>query len=426
MTTHDENVLMTRTGPGTPGGNLMRRYWQPVALSEELGKDAPLGVRILSENLVLFRDAEGKPGLLGQLCPHRCADLTYGRVEDNGLRCLYHGWLFNRAGRCLDQPAEPEGSTYKDEIQHTAYACVEMGGLILTYMGPGEAPLAPNFHFLRSPEKNAFQTKVHHRCNYLQGNEGNLDPQHLSILHALKVGRDGRKDKQAQMYQITAAQPRPRIEVERTRFGIRMHATRDAGEGKTYLRTTNFVLPNLGFFSGEGGGYGAGYSVHWHVPIDDETHWRYDIYYEPRHGVDRARIKEKMGAEMGLDYRPLRSKENRYMQDREEMQSGTFAGMGNWFPSHDLFAVETAGAIHDRSKEHLASSDIAIVAGRRALLNAINDVSEGKDPPLVMRDPAENVFNDLVILAEVMDNGVDPKTFCADLIKTGDFHAIAP
>jgi phenylpropionate dioxygenase-like ring-hydroxylating dioxygenase large terminal subunit len=414
---------MVRTGPGSPCGDLMRRYWQPVALSEELQADVPLEVRILSEDLVLFRDAEGKPGLVGKLCPHRCADLSYGRVENNGLRCLYHGWLFSKEGRCLEQPAEPPESKYKDEIRHTAYPCVEAGGMILTYMGPGEAPLVPNMHFLTAGPKNVWTTKVWHECNYLQGNEGNLDPQHLSILHAQAFGRDGRKGQQIEMYKVMAAQRRPKIEVERTRFGIRMHSTRDAGEGKTYLRTTNFVLPNLGFFSGEGGGYGAGYSVHWHVPCDDATHWRYDIYYEPQ-GVNLARIKEKQGAEMN-GYYPARTKANRYMQDRDEIRRGdTFAGMGSWFPSHDLFAVETCGAIHDRSKEHLATSDVAIVAGRRALLNAIRDVREGREPPMVLRDPTQNVFNDLVVLAEMVEKGVDPKDFCADLIKTKDFHAI--
>ena len=422
MTTREENILMTRTGPGEPGGELMRRYWHPVALSEEL-TDRPLPVRVLSENLVLFRDAEGKPGLLEILCPHRRADLSYGRVENNGLRCLYHGWLFDKSGRCLEQPAEPDDSAYKDEVRQKAYPCVEVGGMVLAYMGPGEAPQVPNFHFLRAPEKNFYATKVYHHCNWLQGNEGNLDPQHLSILHKLGGGGDGRGGRQAEMYKITAAQKRPKIEVEKTRFGIRMHTTRDAGEGKTYLRTTSYVLPNIGFFAGEGGGYGAGYSVHWHVPIDDEHHWRYDIYYEPA-GVDRARIMEKMGSEMGPNYTPVRSLANRFMQDREEMKTGSFAGMGTWFPSHDLFAVETPGAIHDRSKEHLATSDIAVVAGRRALLNAIEDVRAGREPPLVLRDAAQNRFNDLVILAELLEKGVDPKAFCADLIRSRDFHAI--
>src|SRR5436190_24210701 len=146
MQVQELNALLTQTGPGTPCGELMRRYWQPVALAEELPPSgAPVPVRLLSEDLVLFRDEAGRTGLLGLHCPHRGADLSYGRLEDGGLRCLYHGWLFNRLGRCLEQPGEPAGSTFHTRIQHTAYPCLEAGGMILTYTGPGEPPPLPNY-----------------------------------------------------------------------------------------------------------------------------------------------------------------------------------------------------------------------------------------------------------------------------------------
>src|SRR5438046_3206806 len=152
MTTREENELLTRTGPRTPGGELLRRYWQPVAISEELPPDgAPQPVRMLSEDLVLFRDEQGQPGLLGIHCSHRGADLSYGRLEDGGLRCIYHGWLYDRTGHCLEQPGEPQGSTFHERIRQTAYPCVELGGLILTYMGPGEPPDLPPFEFLYVP-----------------------------------------------------------------------------------------------------------------------------------------------------------------------------------------------------------------------------------------------------------------------------------
>ncbi len=425
MTTREENDLLTRTGPGTPGGDFMRRYWQPVALSEEL-TDAPLPVKILSEELVLFRDGEGRPGLVGRLCPHRCADLSYGRLEHDGIRCLYHGWLFDRAGACLDQPAEPDGSAYKNEVKLTAYPCHEAAGVILAYMGPQPAPLAPNYHFLGAPPKNVFSTKVHHSCNYLQANEGNLDPAHLSFLHGLNVGRDGRKGVYLKMQEVMGKQTRPQISVERTRLGVRIYSVRDAGDDKSYLRLTNFVFPNLGFFAGDGGKSGpTSYSVHWHVPIDDETHWRYDFYYDAVDGVDLDRLKVKVGTELGPGYKPTRTRENRYLQDREEMKSGqTFSGMGNYFPSHDLFAVETPGPIHDRTREHLGASDVAIVATRRQMLNAIRGVQEGRDPPGVIRSDNENVFNDLLILAQMIDKGVDPRQHCASIVQTRDYHAL--
>src|SRR6185369_11614220 len=144
MLTPEENDILVRTNGGTPGGEWMRRYWQPVALSEELAENgAPLPVRLLGEDLVLFRDDQGRLGLLGRRCAHRGADLSLGRIEDGGLRCLYHGWLYDLGGRCLEQPAEPEGSDFKNKINHRSYPCKELGGIVFTYMGPGEPPVFP-------------------------------------------------------------------------------------------------------------------------------------------------------------------------------------------------------------------------------------------------------------------------------------------
>src|SRR4051794_23143102 len=184
MASAEENAILTQTGPGTPAGNLMRRYWQPVAMREELPVGgAPVPVRLLGEDLVLFRDDEGRPGLLGIHCAHRGADLSYGRIEDGGLRCIYHGWLYDVEGRCLEQPGEPAGSTFHERVRQPAYATHEAGGLIFGYFGPGEPPLFPNYEFLRAPEDKRFVMKTVYNCNYLQGNEGNIDPTHLSFLH---------------------------------------------------------------------------------------------------------------------------------------------------------------------------------------------------------------------------------------------------
>jgi phthalate 4,5-dioxygenase len=181
----------------------------------------------------------------------------------------------------------------------------------------------------------------------------------------------------------------------------------------------------LGFFAGDGGRSGpTSYSVHWHVPIDDESHWRYDFYYDARQGVDVARLRAKVAAEIGADFMPLRSRANRYLQNREEMRRDTFSGMGTHFPSHDLYAVESPGAIHDRTREHLASSDTAIVAARRMILTAIADVVAGKEPPLVIRSANENVFNDLVVISALLDQDVDAKEHCAAIVRTQDFHAL--
>ena len=164
-----ENELITRTGPGTPGGDMMRCYWQPAALSRELKDDEPLPIRLLGEDLVMFRDEAGRPQLVGRACPHRAVDLSFGRVEDGGLRCIYHGWLIDGRGRCLQQPGEREGSTFKDKVRTTAYPCHEAGGLILAYLGNGEPPKLPGFHFLSAPNEQTFTMKVHQRVQLPSG-----------------------------------------------------------------------------------------------------------------------------------------------------------------------------------------------------------------------------------------------------------------
>src|SRR5579884_897767 len=243
MLTAEQNALITQTGPGTPGGKLFRCYWQPVALSEELPPDgAPIPVRVLGEDLVLFRGEDGLPGLLGLRCSHRGTDLSYGRVEDGGLRCLYHGWLYDARGRCLDQPGEPAGSTFCQRIRHTAYPCREMGGMILAYLGPGEPPLVPAYPFLHVPEGHVSVTKIFQECNYLQANEGNQDPVHLSFLHRINMD--------AVDYNLLQVDTQPRVEIEETSWGIRIYAIRDMGEGRHYVRLTNPVFPNLTAFRG--------------------------------------------------------------------------------------------------------------------------------------------------------------------------------
>ena len=181
-----DNDLITQTGPGTPMGDVFRRYWHPVALSEEIptpgGK--PVQLKVLSEDLVLFRDDSGQPGLLGLRCSHRLTSLAYGRVEDGGIRCPFHGWLYDVSGRCLQQPGEPEESSFKDKIRHTAYPCREMGGMIFAYMGPPEKqPPLPRFETLVREDGSRKTDYYPINSNYLQNLEGALDPIHSTFLH---------------------------------------------------------------------------------------------------------------------------------------------------------------------------------------------------------------------------------------------------
>ena len=424
----EENDLLTQTNRGTPGGELLRRYWQPVFLSAELVADKPEAIEIMGEKLVLFRDDSGKPGLLDILCPHRCADLSYGRIEDGGLRCLYHGWLFDRHGHCLDQPAEPPESTYKNEIRHIAYPCHEAGGAIFAYMGPGEPPLFPDFHFMHAPEAHVFQNKILNACNYLQGNEGNLDPSHLSFLHANTLPRGGKESSTVGLHKVVHTtvfeDTRPKLDIEKTRFGIRIFAERKRKDGQKLVRITNFVFPNFGFFSGEDQRYGeGGYSVHWHVPINDRQHWRFDFCYHPKAALDKDHMRMRIATEFDEKHVPRRQASNRYLQDRDQMKSKSYAGLGSYFASHDQFAIETAGAIHDRTRESLGASDVAIVAARRMLLDSLKALKDGKDLPFSLRTPDDNRFNDILVISAELGSDEDPRKFCRKVTAEGDFHA---
>jgi phenylpropionate dioxygenase-like ring-hydroxylating dioxygenase large terminal subunit len=418
MITQAENNALTQTGPGTPCGELLRRYWQPVALCEELPSGgAPLKVCILGEELVLFRDDQGRPGLIGLHCSHRGTDLSYGRIEDGGLRCLYHGWLYDVCGRVLEQPGEPGGGAKRHEIKHRAHPCEERGGMIFTYMGPGDPPLLPNYEFLTVPEPQRHVTKAFYDCNYLQGNEGNIDPVHLSFLHqhlsegrpALQriVGGSGETDNT-----LLGRDSAPTIEVELTDYGLRICTLREAEAGTRYLRITNFIMPNLSAFGGST--VGEGYAVHWHVPIDDKTHWKYIFMFNRKRPIAQE-LRTKNQADLSPDYRLARHAINRYRQDRASMATQNFTGMGFNFQAHDAFATESQGAIQDRTQENLVSSDKAIVAARKLLMNAIKDVQQNRRPQHVVVDPTVNRFPHLMVISEVIDASVDWKEYVRKL-----------
>jgi nitrite reductase/ring-hydroxylating ferredoxin subunit len=418
MISREENDFLTRTGRGTPCGDMMRRYWQPAALSEELPPGgAPLPVTLLGEELVMFRDDKGEPALIGLHCAHRGADLSYGRLEDGGLRCIYHGWLYDKCGNVLDQPGEPGGGANRHSIRHTAYPCREAAGVVFAYLGPGEPPLLPSYEFLTVPEEQRTVTKVLYECNYLQGNEGNIDPVHLSFLHQfLEEGRPMRQrmvsGSRATDYHLLGRDLAPVIEVEVTDFGLRIYAGRKTGPENCYLRITNFILPNLAAFGGST--IGEGYSVHWHVPIDDGSHWKFIFMFSREKALDQD-LKEKSRFEVMPDYALARSAANRYRQDRGSMNTQTYTGMGSNFQAHDAFATESQGAVQDRTAEHLVSSDKAIVAARKLLLSAIEDAREGRDPRHVLRDPESNRFPHLIVQSEMISASTDWKEYARRL-----------
>jgi phthalate 4,5-dioxygenase oxygenase subunit len=424
MITREESELLTRVGPTAPMGELLRRYWQPIVLCEELPPGAPpKPLKILGEDLVLFRDDQGRPGLLGLHCSHRGADLSYGRVEDGGLRCIYHGWLYNIHGSCLDQPGEPDGGKSREAVRHPSYPCKEYGDLIFGYMGRGEPPLLPAFENLVAPSSHRFIRKYYQECNFLQANEGNIDPIHLSYLHAqfeekYWSSRDrhlpikGTPVTSMAMYKHDRA---PRIETEIADFGVRIFSSRQTGDGKTYLRVSNFIVPNLCAVPGPMGP--DGFNMNWHVPIDDGHHWKYMITFRRSAPLDREEHRKSFEADLASDYRLARNSSNRFQQDREEMRTRTFSGMGPSFVGHDAFATESQGPIQDRTREHLVSSDQAIVASRKLLVKSIRDIQDGGEPPLVFRDPASNAAPGIVVLSEVIPDTVNVKEYVRELVE---------
>ncbi len=420
MLSREQNELLTRTGPGTPGGALLRRYWQPIALARELpmGGD-PVPVDLMGEELVLFRDPEGRIGLLDRHCCHRGTDLTFGRVENGGLRCLYHGWLYDITGKCLEQPGEPAGSNYKDKVRQTAYKVVERAGAFFAYLGPDPAPEFPNYDFLSAPIAHIHAQKIHVSCNYLQANEGNYDPAHVGFLH-----RNMKRDRAGLMFGELAASDAkddvsvnpyaaPRIEVEKTAFGLRLYQIRAAGAGRTYLRITAFGMPNFSVIAGPQGGDGQ--IGIWHVPIDDETHWRWGFILRRDATVaqvlasgakDAPAFREGPASEYEDEFHHARKRSNRYRQDRTKHDE-SFTGMGPVFGVHDAFATESQGAIQDRTREHLATTDTAIIAARRLMLAAVEDVAAGRDPLGVVRTPKANAFPDLLSFDALVEDGSD-------------------
>lgn len=408
MLTREENELVTRTGPGTPGGELMRRYWQPVAVQEQLPiGGSPLPVRLLGEDLVLFRDERNRPGLLAIHCSHRGADLSYGRIEDGGLRCIYHGWLYDVSGHCLEQPGEPAGSTFHERIRQRAYPCAETGGFILAYLGPGEPPLVPRFDFLEAPPERREVARVIRECNYLQGNEGNFDPHHVPLLHWTAAGALG---------PVAPLGPdrkwlKPLTETEVLEFGVRLYSVQETPFGPTQVGIHHFIMPNLSAFSFQGGG--DGYGVNWHVPIDDTVHWVYRVQFSRDTPVDHEAIRRSRLAPSD----PVRNRANRYRQVRDEMQSASFAGLGTSFPDQDACVTEGAGPIQDRTHEHLASTDQCLVAERIMLLRAIRELQRGKEPPLFTRDPLNHPEIRLVGGGIQVPAGVDWRAYVQERLR---------
>ncbi|MEA2642594.1 MAG: 5,5-dehydrodivanillate O-demethylase oxygenase subunit [Chloroflexota bacterium] len=374
MLTKEENERLTRVGPGTPMGGLLRRYWYPVAGVAELEDEPTKAVRLLGEDLVLYRDRSGEYGLLGQHCPHRKASLEYGVPEEHGLRCCYHGWLFDPAGNCLEQPAEPAESSFKDRIHHTAYPVQPLGGLLWAYLGPQPAPLLPRFDVFawedawRDIGVNVIP------CNWLQCVENSIDLTHVDWLHGHYYDYVlERKGKPRRTERVYGGAHHVKIGFDLFDFGIvkRRMVEGSTEESWTWAEGTNpLIFPNATRAGGSG-------SLQIRVPVDD-THTMNVLYscYRPNDGQP-VPAQERIPV-----YNvPVYEQSGRYKTD--------------WITGQDMMAWVTQGPIMDRTDEKLGASDQGIIFYRKVLVDQLEKVERGEDPLGVLRDPAKNVLIEL-------------------------------
>lgn len=371
-------------------GNLFRRYWIPALMAKELREPdcPPVRVSLLSERLIAFRDSNGKIGLIDEFCAHRRVSLWFGRNEQGGIRCPYHGWKYDVDGQCLDIPSEPEGSRFCDKVKLTSYPCAERGGVIWTYMGPpDQQPALPEFEWALVPDSHRHVARRIQENNYLQAMEGGIDSSHVSWLHSgelatdpLHVGTDGARH-------ITNT--RPVFELHKSDGGLVIAAKRAVEGDQSYWRVTQWIMPWYTIIPPYGDNALRGHA--W-VPIDDENCIVWSWAHHPTRALTDAEMDvmtNEDGAFAALipgTLRPVSNKDNDYLIDRAAQKSGRYFSGVKGIAMQDGSLQESMGSIVDRSKERLVSTDLAIVQARRRLMESATALPQGGRPPGL--DPA--------------------------------------
>lgn len=384
MLTHEENELLCRVEGEAPMGKLMREHWTPICLIEEVREPdgTPVKARILGEDLVVFRDSEGRVGVVGEYCPHRRASLVYGRNEDGGLRCLYHGWKFDVQGNVLEMVSEPAASSMAEKVKHTAYPTKEWGGMVWAYMGAQDA--IPEFvapAWAPTADTRVSIGKVLLPCNWAQILEGAIDSAHSSSLHSSDFvpARVTGAEATDNNWLRPSTDKAPRLQVQRTEYGFRYAALRRPifnASTHDYVRSTVFVAPGTVLIPPNNL-----YNVaNVNVPMDDTNTEFYFIAWgdaatTPETETWRKFLHTQVGPDLDERYRPLRNHENRFWQDRQAMKAGNFTGITG-FPNQDIAMWVTMGPIANRSDERLGASDLAIVEFRRRMLDAIAEYKQ--------------------------------------------------
>jgi phthalate 4,5-dioxygenase len=381
-----ENEYATRTNAGTPMGQFIRRFWMPALLSEELPEPdcAPLRLKLLGENLVAFRDSNGTVGMLAENCPHRGASLFFGRNEEAGLRCVYHGWKFDTTGHCLDMPNELAESDFKHKVNTVAYPCQERGGVVWAYMGPPELMGGvPALEWTLVPGDRRFISKRQQQSNYLQAIEGGIDSSHISFLHSSLNSDRPTNGVGVPIPQFVAEDKHPRFEVLSTRYGHLVAARRDAGPDDYYWRISQYLVPFFQMIPAQKDGPISGHA--W-VPIDDHNCWAWSMTWHPDRALTDSEVAQYRSgtgihAQVDAKYRALANKDNDYLLDREVQRTRTFSGIRG-IGEQDMACQESMGPIYDRTKEHLGSSDTAVIAMRRQLMGLARQLEEGTEPAM--------------------------------------------
>ena len=384
MVTPEQNEFLTRTGPGTPMGELFRRYWIPALLDWELPERdcPPVRVKLLGERLIAFRDSEGRIGIIDEFCAHRGVSLWFGRNEECGLRCSYHGWKYDVNGQCVDLPSEP-GERVRSRIKLKSYPSVELGGVIWAYMGPPEQkPLLPNFEWVHLPSSHRVTTKRWQESNYLQAVEGGIDSSHVSFLHRGDLATDPfhRNTAGAKFAKSTGTT----FHILDCDGGLIIGARRDADPGNHYWRITQWIMPWYTLIPPYAGNAANGHA--W-VPMDDENCMAWSMTFHPTQPIPAehaALIKDGNGVHAELipgTFRPVANRANDYLIDRAKQKSGRHYNGVKGLAMQDASIQESIGTIADRSTEHLVTTDRAIVAARQRLIKAGNEVQKGGKAP---------------------------------------------
>ena len=387
MLSKEQNSLLSQTGPDTPMGRMFRCYWIPALLAEELPENEcpPVRVKLLSERLLAFRDTQGRYGLIDEFCAHRGVSLWFGRNEDCGLRCPYHGWKYDVSGQCVEIPSEPDESRIVKRIKLTSYPLMERGGILWTYMGPPEKqPPLPDWEFVNVPRAQTITTKRFQETNWLQALEGGIDSSHVSFLHRSDLDSDP-MFKGAKGNQYNLNDMRPVFEVVESPGGLCIGVRRNAENGNYYWRITQWVMPSFTMIPPRGG-----HSIHGHfwIPIDDENCWVWSYDYHPTRALTEAELQSvRDGKGIHVKYVPgsfvpAANKQNDYLMDRAGQKAGkTYSGVEG-ISMQDASLQESMGPIVDRSKENLVATDNGIIMARHRLLRAVKALAEkGVTPP---------------------------------------------